>query len=436
MSDKKSEIINLAKSILEEVKKDPKAAMDSIAKAAANPDEKADAQLGEEVEHKVIDHLKENKAAEAKEGHDFRSLLMEKWEPRYYKPDLNKAKIYDVGGKKLADLPSTVTPREGQPVVRDGAKGITTRQHVRSNWNPKIMPEKGGSITKKSELSKGVVIQGKFGQKPSAKPAEPEAQTSGHESALGHHINAWHSHTAYGKYQDFVQSRGLRHHSQDDAQAKATHHYGVANQHKAAGAKAWAAAGYDPKDYENMLQDVVKKHPLSPGYYGHALSNKDFVPHASEQQTIHKKHEIEKWEPRYYKKSELQKVGSMGAFGERDNNGITNPAPIGGGFLSGSSMSTGIRSGSLGSGGGIRMSEDVKKALAEKWEPRYYEKAKKFEGNPLPPEKKYDDGTVIKSAEKGRNAPAPIFTPKLIKPKGGPTSQAPIPNPKPINRNN
>jgi len=50
----------------EKVKKDlQKKKMDK----AENPDKEADAELGEEVEHKVLDHMAENKEAELKEGH-------------------------------------------------------------------------------------------------------------------------------------------------------------------------------------------------------------------------------------------------------------------------------------------------------------------------------------------------------------------------------
>jgi len=53
------------------------------------------------------------------------------------KSDLLKAKIYDLKTKeKLADLPSTQTPKEGVPVVRDGKKEIETKTYVKEKFKP------------------------------------------------------------------------------------------------------------------------------------------------------------------------------------------------------------------------------------------------------------------------------------------------------------
>jgi hypothetical protein len=235
MSHKKEDVIKLAKSILEEVQRDPKAA-DAIAKSA-NPDAKADEQLGEKVEHDVIDHLKENKTAEAQEGHDLKSLVMEKWEPRYYKKSDNMSKSH-IGFDKMKN---------------------------------------------------------KLAHKPGIKDPAAVAAVIGRKK--------------YG----------------------------------AKGMAAKAAAG---------------------------------------------------------KKSEIYKGGA--GMGED----ITSPSMPGGtgAIAGGSSMST-----------GIRMSEDVKKSVMEKWEPRYY-KCMKDEGYMALPEHKYDAGSVQKG-EKGKDAPAPVFADKFIKPK-------------------
>ena len=57
--------------------------------------------------------------------------------------DFGKAKIVDMKTKEtLANLPTDKTPREAQPILRDGEKGITNRAHIKEGWNPKIMPEK------------------------------------------------------------------------------------------------------------------------------------------------------------------------------------------------------------------------------------------------------------------------------------------------------
>jgi hypothetical protein len=54
---------------------------------AGNPDEKADAQLGEDVEHLVEDHMIANAPAEREEGHkiDIRKDVMSEWKPRFMK---------------------------------------------------------------------------------------------------------------------------------------------------------------------------------------------------------------------------------------------------------------------------------------------------------------------------------------------------------------
>lgn len=74
------------------------------------------------------------------------------------KAALLKAKIYDFASRKqVADLPSKTTPKEAQPIVRDGAKGITNRTHLKQTFSPDIMPDSPKkSPMEKTEDERGV----------------------------------------------------------------------------------------------------------------------------------------------------------------------------------------------------------------------------------------------------------------------------------------
>lgn len=64
-------------------------------------------------------------------------------EPGMCYKDLEKGDLVDLKSKKvLSTTPTAKTPKETQPIVRDGQKGITNRKHLKSTFSPDIMPDK------------------------------------------------------------------------------------------------------------------------------------------------------------------------------------------------------------------------------------------------------------------------------------------------------
>lgn len=265
---------------------------DTLIKSDANPDAKADEHLGEKVEHDVIDHLKANKGAEAKEGHDLRSLVMEKWEPKFGKCEIKKA---GDDGK--------IAPKKSNSQMTD--KDL--KQHY-SNMHPTMLNESHK------------IISTALGKKPK-QPMKKAVQTGVHNS-----INP--------------------------------------NQRAALGISQAGAEVRDPfrSHYSKVLARNAHKEVL--GQMKQTPAPK--LP----------KKELEKWEPRYYKKYEgnalppeqkyddnsIKKTGMIGGA-----NAITSPSP-------GGASSVSVPGGTASTG--LRMSEECKKFLKEEgdWQPRYHKK--------------------------------------------------------------
>jgi hypothetical protein len=81
-----------------------------------NPDEKADAKLGEKVEHDVEDHMRANKDAEKKEGHkimfkdeSYRKSMIKKelksdWKPKFMKSGMSPTKLKSMAKEEPGKL--------------------------------------------------------------------------------------------------------------------------------------------------------------------------------------------------------------------------------------------------------------------------------------------------------------------------------------------
>lgn len=131
-------------------------------KSASNPDEKADAELGEEVERDVVQHLKENAPAERKEG----ILKAEKCA----KCSMEKPLCKCMGKKEL----SAQHPANG--------KMIRKEEQCESDRDP------NGQMTKDEMKPKAPAPAPKA---PAAKPAAPAAD---HVSVPRHVLQALHAH--------------------------------------------------------------------------------------------------------------------------------------------------------------------------------------------------------------------------------------------------
>jgi CarD family transcriptional regulator len=156
---------------------------DQIEHPDLNPDIKAHNALLPETHARLKNAgigLKENKVQLTQKGLDrlHRSLGMpktkmtksgESFNDLKKAEELEKAKIINLGhdpkkpqGAVLHDEPSAETPRALASVIRDGKKEVVTREYVKENYNPDIMPEpkepmkKGQSYNslKKEELEK------------------------------------------------------------------------------------------------------------------------------------------------------------------------------------------------------------------------------------------------------------------------------------------
>jgi CarD family transcriptional regulator len=126
-----------------------------------------------------------------------------------YFQNLKKAKIYSFKDKKvLTSLPSTVTPKETQPIFRNKKKGITNRKYLKQVYSPNIMPEKqdvpGGEGTGKSEnyfaSLKKAVIRGPWGGGPE-KPGtvlHEEGRSKEISDPSDKHVNTVRVHKAHG----------------------------------------------------------------------------------------------------------------------------------------------------------------------------------------------------------------------------------------------
>lgn len=97
-----------------------------VIKDEKNPDKEADAKLGEQVEHDVENHFKDNKVAEAKEGHSL--TVKQEMAPKTsgHAPQLPKVKSFESGPKnaglaKQAPAPGNQggTPSLSGAVVKD-----------------------------------------------------------------------------------------------------------------------------------------------------------------------------------------------------------------------------------------------------------------------------------------------------------------------------
>lgn len=126
-----------------------------------------------------------------------------------YFEGLKKAKIYSFKDKKvLSNLPSTVTPKETQPIFRNKKKGITNRKYLKQVYSPNIMPEKqdvpGGDGVGKSENYfanlKKAVIRGPWGGGPE-KPGtvlHEEAFPKQISDTSDRYVNTTRVHKAHG----------------------------------------------------------------------------------------------------------------------------------------------------------------------------------------------------------------------------------------------